>query len=107
MSEKTFCLIVIEISVVFDAVRDGLLAYLLDARISETMNFQQCQNVYRRWILDWFRWDRWHVVKRIAFYTPIIALLYFGKFTWLQIALLAVPNFLFWRAMYKLAAKWE
>ena len=81
MIDKIIILAVIVITVFFDALRDGWYG-----RIG---------------------WWKWHIVKWIAFYTPIIYILWVN-FAWYWILAMAIPAWLLWRLGLRLTGqKWD
>jgi hypothetical protein len=101
MTDKLLIILAIELAVIFDAIRDGLLASDVDRALSNALDYPSFVYTYRKFMIR-LKFDRWHIVKWIAFYTPLITLLYLGRFVWWEIAILALTNFALWRKAYNL-----
>jgi len=50
-------------------------------------------------------WDQWHIVKRTALYLPLATLLLVGRFSWLELAAIAIVGACAWGATMRLAGK--
>ena len=72
---------------IFDALRDRWLPVHSD---SKWWYFQY----------DW-KWWRWHLVKWVAFFLPLMELLRLSGWHWLQISIAAVLCLLIWMTTYK------
>lgn len=59
------------------------------------------------WVARKAPWWRWHVVKWLAFYTPLVCIIVLAKLSLAEVTVAAISSWVFWRLAYSIALDYK